>query len=84
MAYFLNVVSYHAAESTVVVVLVLKKKKQELSDPCLFWVIYESTKRFDGDLRSSNLITVESNITRNIKINVANSRLALTLPNLCC
>lgn len=83
MAYFLNVVSYHAAESTVVVVLVLKKK-QELSDPCLFWVIYESTKRFDGDLRSSNLINVESSITRNIKINAANSRLALTLPNLCC
>ena len=83
MAYFLNVVSYHAAESTVVVVLVLKKK-QELSDPCLFGVIYESTKRFDGDLRSSNLINVESSITRNIKINAANSRLALTLPNLCC
>ena len=83
MAYFLNVVSYHAAESTVVVVFVLKKKKkQELSDPCLFWVIYQSTKRFDGDLRSSNLINVESNITRNIKINAANSRLALTLPNL--
>ena len=28
MAYFLNVVSYHAAESTVVVVLVLKKKNK--------------------------------------------------------
>ena len=58
MAYFLNVVSYHAAESTVVVVFVLKKK-QELSDLCLFWVIYESTKRFDGDLRSRNLINIE-------------------------
>lgn len=28
MAYFLNVVSYHAAESTVVVVFVLKKKNK--------------------------------------------------------
>ena len=47
MAYFMNVVSYHAAESTIVVVFVLKKK-QELSDTWLYWVIYESANALMG------------------------------------
>ena len=65
MAYFMNVVSYHTAESTIVVVFVLKKTriKRYLVILGYLW----KYKRFDGDLRSSNLINIEGNITKNNK-----------------
>ena len=65
MAYFMNVVSYHTAESTIVVVFVLKKTRIKWYLVILGYLW--KYKRFDGDLRSSNLINIEGNITKNNK-----------------